>query len=289
MKIYLFTVYRVPFTEKLPFTFNRVPFTENHRLPFTKKYMPNLSYRSNEKELIDDLELDNDALRQNLEELALINKYLGGNQVTVSGLSHLISDFRFSIADSLSLSKSEIENHKSEIKIADLGCGGGDMLMVMADWAKKRSINAQFIGIDANDFMINFGTKRTANYTNISYLHQDIYSDEFKEKSFDIVTMTLFCHHFSEESLIKLLQQLKKQTRIGIVINDIHRHWFAYHSIAWITKLFLKSYLVKNDAKLSVWRAFIREDLEKIIQKSGFTNYSIRWKWAFRWEVVLKV
>ncbi len=242
--------------------------------------MPNLSYRSNEKELIDDLELDNDALRQNLEELALINKYLGGNQVTTSGLNHLISDFEKD-------GKSTIENPKSEIKIADLGCGGGDMLMVMADWAKKRGINAQFIGIDANDFMIDFGTKRTANYQNISYLHQDIYSDEFKEKSFDIVTMTLFCHHFSDESLITLLQQLKKQTRIGIVINDIHRHWFAYHSIAWITKLFLKSYLVKNDAKLSVWRAFVREDLEKIIQKSGFTKCSIRWKWAFRWEVVL--
>ncbi len=236
--------------------------------------MPNLSYRSNEKELIDDLELDNDALRQNLEELALINKYLGGNQVTTSGLSRLIPN-------------SLITNPQSQITISDLGCGGGDMLMVMADWAKKKGINAQFIGIDANDFMIDFGTKRTANYPNISYLHQDIYSEQFKEKSFDIVTMTLFCHHFSDESLVTLLQQLKKQTRIGIVINDIHRHWFAYHSIAWITKLFLKSYLVKNDAKLSVWRAFVREDLEKIIRKSGFTNYSIRWKWAFRWEVVL--
>ena len=239
--------------------------------------MPNLSYRSNEKELIDDLELNNDDLRQNLEELALINKYLGGNQVTVSGLTKLLSGSTISIAG----------NEKLKITVADLGCGGGDMLIVMADWARKKGINGQFIGIDANDFMIDFGTERTAQHLNISYLHQDIYSEKFKEKSFDIVTMTLFCHHFSDENLITIFKQLKKQTRIGIVINDIHRHWFAYHSIAWITKFFLKSYLVKNDAKLSVWRAFIREDLEKIIQKSGFTKYSIRWKWAFRWEVVL--
>lgn len=263
--------------------------------------MPNLSYRSNEKELIDDLDLDSDALRQNLEELALINKYLGGNQVTTSGLSRLCLnldslDLRIKgllqetdplISKSNEHKTSNIENQTSKVIIADLGCGGGDMLMVMADWAKEKGINAQLIGIDANDFMINFGMKRTVNYLNISYLHQDIYSEEFREKSFDIVTMTLFCHHFSDESLITLLQQLKKQTRIGIVINDIHRHWFAYHSIAWITKFFLKSYLVKNDAKLSVWRAFVRKDLEKIIQKSGFTKYSIRWKWAFRWEVVM--
>jgi ubiquinone/menaquinone biosynthesis C-methylase UbiE len=238
--------------------------------------MPNLSYRSNEKELIDDLELDNDALRQNLEELALINKYLGGNQVTVSGLSRLISK-----------PNSPITNHQSPLKIADLGCGGGDMLMVMANWAKKKAVSAQFIGIDANDFMIDFAKKRTDNYKNISYLHENVFSEEFKEKSFDIITMTLFCHHFDDESLVKIFKQFKKQSRIGIVINDIHRHWFAYYSIAWITKLFLKSYLVKNDAKLSVWRAFRRDDLEKIIQEAGFSQYSIRWKWAFRWEVVL--
>jgi ubiquinone/menaquinone biosynthesis C-methylase UbiE len=238
--------------------------------------MPNLSFRSNEKELIDDLELDNDALRENLEELAIINKYLGGNQVTISGLKKLISN-----------TNSPITNNQSPITIADLGCGGGDMLMVMANWVKKKQINAQFIGIDANDFMIDFAKKRTHNYDNISYLHQNIFSEEFKKHSFDIVTMTLFCHHFEDEALIKILQQFRKQTRLGVVINDIHRHWFAYHSIAWITKIFLKSYLVKNDAKLSVWRAFRRKDLENIIQKAGYTSYSIRWKWAFRWEVVL--
>ena len=261
--------------------------------------MPNLSFRSNKKELIDDLELDNDALRENLEELAIINKYLGGNQVTISGLKKLLlnldsPDFRI---DGLKqennpvISKSDESKFRqlnnSPITIADLGCGGGDMLMVMADWVKKKGIDAQFIGIDANDFMIDFAKSRTANCQNINYLHQNIFSEEFKKHSFDIVTMTLFCHHFEDEALIKILQQFRKQTRLGVVINDIHRHWFAYHSIAWITKFFFKSYLVKNDAKLSVWRAFRRKDLENIIQKAGYTNYSIRWKWAFRWEVVL--
>ena len=254
--------------------------------------MPNLSYRSNQKELIDDLELDNDALRENLEELALINKYLGGNQVTISGLKKLILSNKSTnqqlISSKISDANSTIQQlNNSKITIADLGCGGGDMLMVMADWAKKKHINAQFIGIDANDFMIDFARKRTHNYKNISYLHQNIFSEEFQQHQFDIVTMTLFCHHFEDEALIKILQQFRKQTRLGVVINDIHRHWFAYHSITWITKLFLKSYLVKNDAKLSVWRAFRRKDLENIIKKAGYTNYSIRWKWAFRWEVVL--
>jgi hypothetical protein len=47
--------------------------------------MPDLSYRSNQPELIDDFELDNDALRQNLEELALINQYLGEIKLLLEG------------------------------------------------------------------------------------------------------------------------------------------------------------------------------------------------------------
>lgn len=234
--------------------------------------MPDLSFRSTEKELIDDLDLDNDALRQNLEELAIINQYLGGNQVTISGLETVLKASK---------------PIQSTYKIADLGCGGGDMLMVIAKWARKKQLKTTLIGIDANDFMIEFAQKRTAQFPEITYLHQNIFAEAFQEHSFDIVTMTLFCHHFDDESLVKLLKQLKQQSRIAIVINDIHRHWFAYHSIAWITKLFLKSYLVKNDAKLSVWRAFRKSDLENIIQQAGFTRFSIKWKWAFRWEVVL--
>ncbi len=233
--------------------------------------MPNLSYRSTQKELIDDLSLDNDALRQNLEELALINTYLGGNQVTIGGLQQLL--------------KGRTTAH---LHLADIGCGGGDMLKLMAKWLAKQGFPATLWGIDANDFMIKFAQKRTQNITNIHYIQENIFSENFQQRQFDVVTMTLFCHHFTDAELLGLFKQLKNQARIGFIINDIHRHWFAYHSIAWITRLFLQSYLVKNDAKLSVWRAFKKQELVNLLQEAGYTRFSIRWKWAFRWEVVVE-
>ncbi|PAC32022.1 methyltransferase domain-containing protein [Flectobacillus sp. BAB-3569] len=234
--------------------------------------MPDLSYRSNQPELIDDFELDNDALRQNLEELALINQYLGGNQVTIGGLKALLKN----------------HDKSKAIVIGDLGCGGGDMLKLMARWLQKKGYKSKLVGIDANDFMIDFAKKRTQDFPNISYLHENVFAESFQQHTFDIVGMTLFCHHFTDEQLIRLFQLLKKQCRVGFVINDIHRHWFAYHSIAWITKLFLKSYLVKHDAKLSVWRAFKKSEIVSLLEKAGIHHYRIRWRWAFRWEVVVK-
>jgi hypothetical protein len=47
--------------------------------------------------------------------------------------------------------------------------------------------------------------------------------------------------------------------------------------------------MVKNDAKVSVQRGFLKKELEEIIQKAGFSKYEIKWRWAFRYQVVIWV
>jgi 2-polyprenyl-3-methyl-5-hydroxy-6-metoxy-1,4-benzoquinol methylase len=229
--------------------------------------------RSKEKEFLDDLGCEGEDLKQNLRELKFINTWLGGNNVTISGLERVLKN----IPD------------KKFIHVADLGCGGGDILMLIAKWGNRKKISLQLNGIDANPFIVNYAQDNTKIYGNVQYKVVNIFSEEFSNLNFDIVNCTLFCHHFKDEELVKLFTQLKKQTNIAIVINDLHRHWFAYYSIYWLTALFSKSYMVKNDAKLSVLRGFKKSELKKIIEKSDFTDFSIQWKWAFRWEVILYV
>lgn len=228
--------------------------------------------RSEEKEFLDDLQCEGEDLKQNLRELKFINKWLGGNDVTFSGLEKALKDYVV----------------KEPLQIADLGCGGGDILELIAQWGRKNTIPMLLTGIDANSYIIEYAKKNTAVYPEIRYERLNVFSEEFSSKKFDLVNCTLFCHHFDDESLVKLFSQLRNQTNIAVVINDLHRHWFAYHSIKWLTKFFSRSYMVRNDAKLSVLRGFRKKELEVIIRKSGYTDFSITWKWAFRWEVVLK-
>ena len=228
--------------------------------------------RSDEKEFLDDFQCEGDDLKQNLRELKFINKWLGGNDVTFSGLEQ-------------ALKNNPLDS--STIKIADLGCGGGDILALIAKWGRRKKVALSLTGIDANEFIINYAKQNTAAYPEIQYEKANVFSEEFSRMKFDIVNCTLFCHHLDDESLVKLFAQLKNQINIAIVINDLHRYWFAYYSINWLTKIFSRSYMVKNDAKLSVLRGFSRKELETVIRKSGFLNFSIRWKWAFRWEVLM--
>ena len=82
-----------------------------------------------------------------------------------------------------------------------------------------------------------------------------------------------------------MMQWMQRNSNIGFFINDLHRNTLAYYSIRILTRWFSKSYLVKNDAPLSVLRGFKKNEWEAIMQQAGIQHYSIEWKWAFRWLI----
>jgi ubiquinone/menaquinone biosynthesis C-methylase UbiE len=225
--------------------------------------------RSSGIEIMDDLNCKGEVVNQTLRELEFINRTLGGNQITVSGVSSLA------------------EKKSSEIlEVVDLGCGGGDMLLLLAKDLEEKKIKTKFVGIDANPNIIEYA-KQHVKKPNISFSTVNILSKEFQSQTFDIGVATLFFHHFTSNQLSDALKKLYAQARIGIIINDLHRHPLAYYSIRLLTTLFSKSTMVRFDAPLSVLRGFSKKELEEILDKAGINNYELSWHWAFRWKVVI--
>lgn len=229
-----------------------------------------LTQRSNQLELMDDLSLSGDELRRNLEELETINTWLGGYKVVLDALEKLLAGYS-----------------GPPLRLADIGSGGGDTLRHIAKWARRKNIKLQLTGIDANDFMVQYARQRCGGFPEISVEQHDVFSSGFQQKRYDIIVCSLFCHHFTDAQLVQMFGQLHAQAGMAVIINDLHRHWLAYHSIKWLTRLFSGSRLVKHDAPLSVWRAFRRQELQALVQQAGITRYSLRWMWAFRWQFVI--
>lgn len=234
--------------------------------------MPDFSKRSYAREWMDDLQASGEIIVQTLKELDTINRLLGGNEVSRSGLKKLLE---------------KRPDTSEPITIADLGCGGGDIMKLLAQWGRDNNRNLHFVGIDANPHILEYARENTRDYPEISYQLIDIFSDAFADLSFDIIHTSLFTHHFTDEELIGLYSKWGKQVRLGIINNDLHRHWFAYHSIDWLTRGFSRSPMVKNDARLSVLRSFRVEEWDHILKSAGLPDYEIRWRWAFRWELVI--
>jgi 2-polyprenyl-3-methyl-5-hydroxy-6-metoxy-1,4-benzoquinol methylase len=230
--------------------------------------MPDYSRRSEEQEIMDDLAAAGPVIDVTLKELDTINRLLGGNHVTIQGVRSLLPA------------------PNTNPVIVDVGCGSGDILRII-----RRRIanarNARLIGVDANPNIAAYARAHT-NDPGIEFRSLDIFSPEFRKTEFDIMTGTLFFHHFTDAQLTDFFSWAAAKARLGIVINDIHRHWFAYHSIKLLTRLFSRSQMVRHDAAVSVMRAFRKDDLIEILRKAGVKNYSIRWMWAFRWQVIIR-
>ena len=226
-----------------------------------------LKERSSEQEIMDDLAISGLIVDQTLKELNTINKTLGGNQISVSSFKKLARD-------------------QGHIFLADLGCGGGDIMVEMANWSRKRDIKATFIGVDANPHIVSYAKKNTNSYPEITYRSINIFDDEFQNMKFDIIHCCLFLHHFSTEELVELFRVFRKQVKIGVIINDLHRHPVAYWSIKALTYLFSRSEMIRNDAAISVARGFKKKELVHILKKAGIEQYALSWKWAFRWKLI---
>jgi 2-polyprenyl-3-methyl-5-hydroxy-6-metoxy-1,4-benzoquinol methylase len=229
--------------------------------------MKDLSIRSSEEEIMDDLSISGEVVDQTLLELDVINRWLGGNQISIRAFRKLAKE-----ADSIS--------------IADLGCGAGDVIKPMIKWCRRKNIPVKALGIDANPHIVKFAQDHALDYPEFTFEAVNIFNPDFKVRKFDIIHCCLFTHHFSHDQLIDLFRMFREQSELGVIINDLHRHSLAYYSIYWLTKLFSKSKMVQNDAALSVARGFRKNELESILQSAGISAYTLKWKWAFRWQLI---
>lgn len=222
--------------------------------------------RSYKKELLDGDDIPDEALFLNLKELDTINHLLGGYNITFSALEEVVKPGK-------------------TYTLVDIGCGGGDTLKRIEHWRSKKGHDIYLAGIDIKKVCISYAEKNNEG-NSIRFICDD-YRNSFQHLSkIDILHACLFCHHLSEGQLIELIRfTIDHQT--VLVINDLERNPLAYYSIKWLTKFFSKSYLVKNDAPLSVLRGFKKAEWLDLLQKAGARNYSVKNKWAFRHQVIV--
>ena len=231
----------------------------------------NTKHRTDAPEIMDDFSLEGHDLLDALDKIATINQWLGGNALTLKGVEKLIKN----------------QPKEMQICIVDLGCGNGDMLRSLAEYASKNNRNFKLIGIDANAFTLNYAKESSKNYPNIEYLSEDIFKFDFEHYKIDIALCTLTLHHFKEEEILKIIQDLNENTKIGIVVNDLHRSALAYRLFQLICFLFRLNRMSKEDGLTSILRGFKKAELIAFSKKLKFTHYTINWKWAFRYQWII--
>ncbi|OOG77558.1 methyltransferase domain-containing protein [Flavobacterium sp. A45] len=229
-------------------------------------------HRTDDSEIMDDFQMEGDVLKEALDKIAQINQLLGGNKLTLRGAAKLLKKVPAS----------------NQVTIVDVGCGNGDMLRRLADFGFQNNLNLQLIGIDANKFTVNYAADLSRKYSNITYRCEDVFDESFSEMKYDIVLCTLILHHFKNEDIIKLLKLFNKNSKLGFVINDLHRNTVAYRLFQALCFVFRLNEMSRKDGLTSILRGFKKHELVAFSENLKFKKYNINWKWAFRYQWIVE-
>ncbi len=217
--------------------------------------------------MLDALNIPPALLIKNLRELDFINRVMGGHAISINGIRKFV-------------------NQKDKIyHIVDLGCGSGDTLQYISRWAHAAGFKVKLTGVDRNADVIHYMTQYCKDYPDITGVVSDSIEFLKSETDIDIIHCSLFCHHLNDLELLDLFTYFKKSVHTGFVLNDLHRSRIAYYGVYAITHILNGSSLSKNDGPISVLRAFKKNEIRVLLHKAEIFNYSIRWKWAFRYLV----
>jgi ubiquinone/menaquinone biosynthesis C-methylase UbiE len=194
--------------------------------------VPDLSVRSNELELMDDLTRPDSEFAEAYGELTAVNRHLGGIRAVE----------RFLPADAISV-----------LDVASGGCDVGEALV--------KSRKCRVVSLDMNSR----GLKRAERTTPVA---GDALQLPFADGTFDAVICSLTFHHLPNADCVSVLREMWRVTRRIVIVNDLHRNRIAHASIRILSALFSRSTMFRNDAAASVRRAFLPAELGAIAEQA---------------------
>ncbi|HVN93645.1 MAG TPA: methyltransferase domain-containing protein [Terracidiphilus sp.] len=190
-------------------------------------------------------------LRACLRDLARLNRWFLAYRPTLAWLNALVS-----------------RPPARPLRILDVGCGYGDTLRRIETWARKNKVAVDLIGLDLHPDAIAIAAEATPASSQISWVATDVFAFS-PDSPIDLVISSLFAHHLSEPDLIRFLQWMDHRAAIGWFINDLSRAAIPYHLLRIFSKLAGLHPFVQHDGPVSIARAFVRRDWERMCVAAG--------------------
>ncbi len=224
-----------------------------------------LSERSDELEHIDKGDYTADEYEGCLIELRRINRFLGD----AGALRRTL------------LPKVRREGVKS-FSALDVGAGSGELLRVIARWARRRGRRARLVGIELNVRSAIALQGESTEFAEIASVRADAYRLPFADATFDYVMCSLFMHHFGDDDVVHLLRELMRVARRSVTVIDLHRQRVAYLLYITLGRLILHNRLTREDGALSICRGFRPHELRRLAERAGFMNVRVTRRFPFR-------
>jgi len=218
---------------------------------------------------MDDLSAGGEPLREALRHLRRLNRIFGAKGPLLYGIKYLWKH----------------AGRPNDITILDIGSGSGDINLSVLKWADKRGLKLKIVLTDVTEEAREEAERLFRNDSRVEFVRQDLFRPT--ELRADIVTASQFVHHFPSDQLPSIIDRMLSLSRIGVVINDIHRHWIPWSAVWIATRFVSRNPYIRHDGPLSVARGFRGEDFRHLARQLGNPDMTYRWRPLFRYAVIV--
>jgi ubiquinone/menaquinone biosynthesis C-methylase UbiE len=228
---------------------------------------------SGAREELDGDDLDPAALRGNLGDLARVNRWLGGVALSRAAIGDLVERRQ--------------GDGRSPLRLLDVGTGAADVpLELLASWRGPRSL--EILAVDRSVDVVAAAIARNpalARAAGIEVRVADGLALPLEDGSVDIAHASLLLHHLDPLDAGRLIRELSRVARLGVVLNDLSRSRLGLVGAWLMGHLLTRNAFTRNDAPLSVRRAYTASEARAMVEAQGLVVVSLRFgllrhRWA---------
>jgi len=212
-------------------------------------------------------------LAANLRDIRRVNQLLGGTATVLSHLPGLLDSARL----------------ERPVTLLDLATGSADIPVAISRWAKRNGRTIAITASDSSDGMLAVAEAHIAGDPAITLARHDARTVPLPDKSIDIVVCSLSLHHFPPDEAIQVLREMDRLATVGFILNDLRRGHVGF-AAAWVaSRLTTRNRLTRNDAPLSVRRAYTPVELADLLRRAGIAGATISTRPWFRMVAVKRM
>lgn len=223
--------------------------------------MTSLAHRSREAEQMDAADLPAEDYAAVLADLARVNRLTLSARPTLGFLRRAVG-------------------RRRTFRLLDVGFGEGDMLRAIAGWAAGRGIAAELVGIDLNPNSAPAARAATPPGVAIDYRTGDYAA--LAGEGWDFVVSSFVAHHMDEAEIDGFLRFMEREAAAGWLVNDLHRHRFAFYGYPLLARLMRWHPIVRADGRLSIARAFRPAEWRAMLAAAGVEGARVVRRFPFR-------
>ena len=157
--------------------------------------------------------------------------------------------------------------------ILDIGFGGGDVAVAIADWARADHLPVQVVGIDPDERSVAFARRR---YPDGPVAFRPAHSSDLVAagEEADIVLSNHVLHHLDPAGLSSLLADSSRIARRLVLHSDLERNRLAYAVYGVATRAGRRRSFLHVDGLRSIRRSYRQEELQRVVPNDWIVERS---------------